>query len=121
MGEKKEKRGIILAVKKYRQLGFKGFFKKWGEGIDGVTPLQVTGITLLSFIPVLIGILYGIVVTFKSKTYWVTIILVAGLPLTFIQIFTNFQKYRKFKQVENTLKMLNEQSKLNIQQVNNEV
>ena len=111
--EIKQKRGIILTIKKYKQLGFKGFMRKWGDGVDGVTPLQVTFITLLSFIPVLIGIAYGIGVTFLSKTYWVTIILIAGLPLTIIQIFTNFQKYRKFKQVENTLKQLNEMREQN--------
>lgn len=112
MEEIKQKRGIILTIKKYKQLGFKGFFKKWGQGVDGVTPLQVTFITLISFIPVLVGIVYGIGVTYISKTYWVTIILIAGLPLTFVQIFTNYQKYRKFKQVENTLKQLNEMNRM---------
>ncbi len=113
MEEVKQKRGIILTIKKYKQLGFKGFFKKWGQGVDGVTPLQTTFISLLSFIPVLIGIAWGIIATIMGKLYWVTFILIAGLPLTIIQIFINYQKYRKFKQVENTLKQLNEMSKQN--------
>lgn len=99
-------KGILLTCNKIKELGIKGFFKKWGDGIDGVTPLQTTKVTMYSFIPILFGITYGIIFTILKQQYWVTIILCGSLPLTIIQVFTTYQKLRKLKKVEETLKML---------------
>jgi hypothetical protein len=102
----RKKKGIVLTVKKYRELGFKRFMKKWGDGINGVTPLQTTVITLIFFIPIIAGLVWGLISTIFMKMYWLALVLAGSLPITLLQIVGTYQKYRKLKEVEKILKEL---------------
>lgn len=101
-----KKKGINLTVSKYKELGFKRFFKKWGEGIEGITPLQQTKTILISVIVVIFALFYGVIVTLIGKTYWLSIILVASIPITFMQFVGSYQKYKILKNVEKTMQEL---------------
>jgi len=106
-----KKRGYFWKDKKGKELSFKEFMKRWKNGVEGITPLQQTRTTLWSFLPLVAGILWGITVTFLGKTYWMTLILCGSLPITLIQVLSNYQKYTKQKAVEETLKELNKKTK----------
>ena len=100
------KKGIILTVKRFRELGLKGFIKLWLRGIEGITPIQSVKTTLFSFIPIIVGMIWGILITFMAETYWLFLILIGSLPITIIQIINTYQKYKKLKLVEDTIKQL---------------
>ena len=109
----KKTKGINLIVEKYKEYGFKKFMKKWGEGIEGVTPLQQTKVSLLAIIIVCIGITYGIIFNiFFTQIWWLVVILGGSLPLTLMQLVALYQKYVKLKEVEKTLKELNNGKKI---------
>lgn len=102
--------GIELTIRKWKELGPKQFFKQWGKGVASVKPLDQTKIQLWSFLPMVAGITWGITVTFLGKTYWLTLILSGSLPLTLINIISTYQKYKKLKQVDDTMKMLEKEA-----------
>jgi hypothetical protein len=103
-----KKKGIPLTIRKYKELGFKRFFKRWGEGIEGITPLQSCKTIIFSLLVVFIGLIWGIIITLLNRTFWLSLILAASCPITFIQFVGAYQKYTKLKEVEKTLKELDE-------------
>lgn len=109
---KTKKRGYFWKVKKTKeQISFKEFIKRWKNGIEQSTGLQQTKIVLLSIIPIVFGLMFGCVISFINKAYWLSIILLASLPITFIQLVQNWQKYKKLKIVEDAFKKLEEGKK----------
>lgn len=98
--------GIKKTIKMYRKLGTKEFFKRFRKGVEGITPLQQTKTTLWSMIPMFAGIIWGITITIISKTYWLSLILTATLPITGIQFINNLQKYWRFKEIDKLNKQL---------------
>lgn len=101
-----KKRGYFWKTKQGEQLSLKGFFKKWGEGIDGVTPKQQAWTQMICMYPVFAGIVWGIVTVTMAKTYWMTLVLAGSLPLSIIQFIASLQKYRRHKLIENTMKSI---------------
>jgi len=89
-----------------KKLTFRQFMLRFRDGIERTTPLNQTKITLWSYFPIFAGILWGIVVTFLGKTYWLSLLLSGSLPITIIQFLSNWQKYKRFKQVEEEMKKL---------------
>ncbi len=104
-----KKRGYFWKAKDGRKLTLKEFFSQWGKGITECTPLQMTKVSLWSFLPLFSGILWGITITFIAKTYWMTLILCGSLPLTIIQFISTIQKYIVIKKVDAEMAKLNEQ------------
>jgi hypothetical protein len=110
----KKTKGIKLTVKKYKELGTKKFFKKWGEGIEGVTPLQQTRMMLIANLIILSGLIFGIfantLTRLKGFWWWIDIILFGSVIISVVQLIGIYQKYVKLKEVEKTLKELNEKA-----------
>ncbi len=98
------KRGYFWEDKEGEHLTFKQFLSRFREGVEGITPLQQVKTTLWSMIPVFGGVIWGIVMTFFNKTYWLTLILTATLPITSIQFISNLQKFWQFKRIEQAMK-----------------
>lgn len=105
-------RGYFWLDKFGNKLKFKEFLKRFGEGVEGITPLQQTKTVLISIIPVIAGLIWGATVTFLGKTYWMTLILVASLPITSIQFLSNWQKYKRQKVIEQHQKEAEKQFEL---------
>src|SRR3990167_3460477 len=93
------KRGYFWKDKAGNQLTFRQFISRYKSGIEGITPLQQTITTIWSYIPIFGGLLWGIAVTLKGGTYWLSLILIGSLPITIIQFISNWQKYVKFKKI----------------------
>jgi len=89
-----------------RWITFKEFRTRFAQGVEGITPLQQTTTILWSFVPVIAGMVWGIVVGILIKQWWLVLILSGGLPITTIQIINNYQKYKIQKKVEDTMKEL---------------
>ena len=83
-----------------KELSFREFMRRWKEGIVNITPVQQTKTTLISFLPIFGGMIWGIAITFIAKTYWLCLVLIGSLPITAIQFINNIQKYRQQKLAE---------------------
>jgi len=94
----------------------KTFFKKWGEGIQKITPLQQSKINLFGNVLVVIGVLIGLYATFTSKTWWLFTVLCGSLMLTSIGLLANYQKYVVLKRIE----MQTEVQEVNTMEAKNE-
>lgn len=87
-----------------KKITAKEFGQRFAKGIEGITPLQQTKTSLMSFLPIIAGQAWGITVTLISKTYWLSLILLGSLPLTLIQLLGTWQRYKALLRVEEAMK-----------------
>ena len=82
------------------------FFKRWGEGIQAITPIQQLKASQKGNWVMLIGIIAGIVVmAFKAKDFlWIEIILVASLFNHSIMMLGIWQKIKIINKFEEEVK-----------------
>lgn len=73
------------------------FFKRWGEGIQMITPLQLTFQQLIGQTIVLFGIVIGLYVTFVNKQWWIFVILIGSLIVAGTSMIGVIQKYKILK------------------------
>lgn len=104
-------RGYFWKDKQGNHLSLKQFLKRWKSGIIESTPLQQTKISLLAFLPIIAGLAWGIVITFLSKTYWLTLILIGSMPITLIQVLATYQKYKRLKIIDDEMRKMQEENK----------
>jgi hypothetical protein len=92
-------------VKNFRKMGAKKFFERWKQGIESVSPLQQVRGQLIGIIPILIGLIIGIVVTAKAKTTWLILILAGSLIISIFQLLGFLQKFIRLKMQDKLMKM----------------
>ena len=85
----------------------KEFLERWKKGIQKVTPLQQTKISLQGVILVLIGVVVGIVSSFMTGIWWFLIILCGSLFLTVINLIGTLQRYYSLKEIEKQFNEVN--------------
>ena len=107
-----KRRGYFWRDRRGEELSGKEFVSRWKKGYTEITPLQQTRISLWSFLPIISGILLGIVISifWGVDKWWVTLILFGSLPLTLIQFYALVKKFEIQRQVERTMKELEKQS-----------
>ena len=86
----------------------KEFFKRWGQGIREVTPLQMAFFNLWSYILVIIGVLFGLYVSFISKVWWLFLILIGSMFLTLTSFLSTYQRYYILKKINKQIGGLDE-------------
>ncbi|MGA2130626.1 MAG: hypothetical protein ABSG05_03395 [Candidatus Pacearchaeota archaeon] len=84
----------------------KEFFTKWKQGIEAITPYQQVRGQLFSIIPIFIGIIIGIIVTIKSHTWWLVLILGGSLILTFFQFIGMLQRFLRLRVQRDIMKSM---------------
>ena len=85
----------------------KEFFKKWGEGIQKITPLQQVKIQRNSTWLVILGVVIGLYSTFATKVWWLFIILVGSFFLTIVNYIGIVQRLKILKDVEDKFGYVN--------------
>tara|TARA_Y100000310_G_scaffold294106_1_gene324316 strand:- start:120 stop:440 length:321 start_codon:yes stop_codon:yes gene_type:complete len=85
----------------------KEFLERWKKGIQKVTPLQQTKISLQGVILVLIGVVVGIVSSFMTGIWWLLIVLCGSLFLTVINLIGTLQRYYSLKEIDKQFKEIN--------------
>ena len=92
------------------EVGVKSFFKRWKDGIEGITPLQQARTSLLGTWISLTGVLAGMVINalvrVEHQWIWIEIVLLGSLILIIIQMIGGLQKYWRFKIIEEATKGL---------------
>jgi len=88
--------------KQRNSLTWKEFFKKWKEGIDGITPLQKIKTQIIATRIQLLGLILGLIVTFigYKNLWWVGIILIGALINTAVQYLGLSQQKKQLNQFE---------------------
>ena len=85
----------------------KEFLERWKKGIQKVTPLQQTKISLQGVILVLIGVVVGIVSSFMTGIWWLLIVLCGSLFLTVINLIVTLQRYFSLKEIDKQFNEVN--------------
>ena len=103
-------RGFFWKAKDGSELSMREFFKRWGKGIEGITPLQQSRTQLLGIWITITGIVSGIIINalvrLENVWWWLEIILIGSLILTGVQFISIYQVYKIRKKVEQTMKEL---------------
>lgn len=105
------KRGYFFKVKKTgEKLSTKEFMTRWKQGINGITPLQISKSQVMGTWITMIGIICGIVTTaivrIANMWWWMEIILIASLFLTSLSQVSNIQKRNRLIEVDDALKQM---------------
>jgi len=90
------------------KLTTKEFFQRWKEGIEKITPLQQTRISLMGNFLVIVGVLIGLYTTFKLGVWWLFIVLCGSLLLTSMGLLGILQKYFVLKRLNKLMEESNE-------------
>ena len=85
----------------------KEFFKKWGEGIQKITPLQQVKIQRNSTWLVILGVVIGLYSTFVTEVWWLFIILVGSFFLTIVNYIGIVQRLKILQDVEDKFGYVN--------------
>lgn len=87
------------------KLTLKEFKNRWKEGMMKVSMIQQLKVQLIGYSPIFFGIIWGMIISFRLKQYWLFSILIGSLIISFFQFYSTMQKYlalRKFeKEFEN--------------------
>jgi hypothetical protein len=109
-------RGFSWKARDGSELTLKEFFKRWGKGIEGITALQQTRTQMLGTWIVISGMLGGIIINFlirlKDVWWWLEIILFGSLIITSMSMVGIYQKFKILKRVDNTMKEINSQNRV---------
>lgn len=104
------KRGYFWLDKSGNHLSFRQFLSRWRQGIEGITPLQQSKTNLMGMWITLTGLISGLIVMLLVRIpyiwMWTSTILVGSLIITSVQFIGMYQKYRKHKEVDKTMKEL---------------
>lgn len=83
----------IWKDKSGKKIGTKEFFSRWKSGIQSVTQLQMLKSSLMGYIIIFIGFIWGIIFSFTNKQYWLVTILCGGLIIQLVGFIGVLQKY----------------------------
>ena len=87
---------------KGKKISWKEFFKRWGEGIRSVSPLNLAIIERNGIYITLAGIICGLVIsviTFKTL-WWLGIILLGSMIITLTSLISCLKKVSAYRNVE---------------------
>ena len=92
----------IFKDKEGNKLTFKEFMKKWGEGIEGISPLQKIKTQIGGTRIMLIGLFLGLCVSIYGwkNLWWVGIILIGALLNTGVQYLGLIQQRKILDNIE---------------------
>ena len=106
-----KKRGYLMKDKQGNPVTVKNFFVRWGQGIEGITPLQQSKTQIMGLWIVVSGVLAGMIINalvrMSDQWWWIEVVLAGSLVLTTVQFISTYQRYRKFKITDKVMKELN--------------
>lgn len=84
------------------KLTIKEFFKRWGKGIESITPLQKLKTQQIGTTITLIGLFLGLVVSIYAweKLWWVAIVLTGAILNTGVQYLGQRQQLNQLNNLD---------------------
>ena len=94
--------------KKKEWVEVKTFWEQFKQGLEKVTPYQQTITLQLGHIITGIGIIWGIIFSFRLGYWWMAVILFGGMFVLSIQYLGNWQKKQILKKMNELIKQAGE-------------
>lgn len=96
--------------KQGNELTFKQFMKRWKSGLEGITQLQQAKGQISGTYITVLGIIFGIIVSFFNwqSFWWLIIILIGALINTLVGLLGLYQKYWQLKKIDQMFKITEE-------------
>lgn len=91
---------ILTKPRTKEKVSIKQFFKEVKQGMEKVTPLQQSIITLWGLVISIIGIIWGIIFSIRIGYKWMAVILVGGLIVALMQLLGTWQRKTILKRME---------------------
>ena len=82
------------------------FFSRWKEGVNKVTPLQQTQVSLYGYLFIFAGIIAGIIYAISGAYWWLAVILTGGLIVNLVGFLGILQRLALLKKQEEYIKQL---------------
>lgn len=95
---------VKMKTKTGEQITGAEFLRRWKIGIQKVTQLQQIKINLVGSTLMLAGVLFGLIIMFATKVWWLFIILLGSLFLVGVGFVGTLQKYWVLKEVDKLMK-----------------
>ena len=86
------------------------FFSRWKEGVNKVTPLQQTQVSIYGYLFIFAGIIAGIIYAVSGAFWWLALILTGALLINLIGFIGTLQRLTLLKKQEEYIKQLSQQS-----------
>ena len=93
-----------MKTKSGEQITTKEFFSRWKKGMQEVTPMQQTKISLIGNVFVLIGIVFGITMMIINQVWWLLVILTGSFLLAGMGTLGNLQRYFALQKINELMK-----------------
>jgi len=92
----------MMKTKDGETITIKEFFKRWGRGIEGITPIQKLKTQLLGTKITLTGLFLGIIISIYGweNLWWVGIILIGAIINTGVQYLGLRQQFNMLNNME---------------------
>ena len=104
--------GLINLVKNYKKYGRKEFFRKIAESSSRMTPTQQDKSKMTGEVFILLGIILGIYMTFKSKTWWLVLILFGSLIVTSVTFLSSINQFQLHKRQDEIMRSFQNPTKI---------
>lgn len=101
---------------------WKEFFRQWKQGMRDITQLQQAQVTQFGHVVSAIGVIWGIIFSFRLGYWWMAVILIGGMIVLSMQYVGNWQRKKIFEEIENISKTMEPQFfQINREEVKNVV
>ena len=94
----------MIKDKQGKDYTIRQFFAKWKSGMQGITPLQMQQSQRWGYLITIAGIIYGIVYSALTKSWWLSIILIGSLIVIATQLIGCWQQIKVLKDQERIIK-----------------
>lgn len=102
-----------LVNKKGEEYTVREFLNQWKKGMQEITPLQQSTITQWGYIVSAIGIIWGIIFSFRLGYWWMAVILLGGMIVLLMQFLGNWQRKILLTNIENAITLSDSNFNLN--------
>ena len=101
---------IMITIRRTgEKVTIKEFWNRWKQGMSEITPLQQCQVNQLGYITVLIGVIWGIIFSFRLSQWWLVVVLSGSLIVSSTAFLSNWQKKEILKKIN---KEINEQDEM---------
>jgi len=80
------------------------FIQRWKAGIEKVTAMQKTKMSIIFTIIILVGVLIGIITAIITKVWWLLIVLIGAFGINIISFISVLQQYIAYSKIEEMMK-----------------
>ncbi len=89
-------------IKNLRELGWKEFRRRWGEGIQRITPIQLAKTEMIAMVGAMLGLIVAIFIfIFIHNQFWIiAVIMFFNLILQGAGLIGKIQQYKSLKEFE---------------------